>query len=352
MPNKKGFTLLEAVIGSALFIIVMFAVMDLVIISVRDTTTLLSTQGAKEEVELVLTELRRDLFNTALLSPEESLITSGDNGYKGIASFDNASYHSLCKYEEDPNNSARDLKSILRFTYIWRKKHPEEVLKAWNITDSVNDLRISYSPGIHHMFKPGNYDGIKELLVIDIDGLVRGRFKISSAPVHMNSPSIDPYTLLPGTTPPYPPWTQLQVEMPKMASGSAQTPVDQNFISNSIVYPLKTVTVCVSATENKIIQIDEADGSVLTLFDGEPFQMDIDRFEVSYLNSVKTARVDSVDFFKFPASDPTKRRCINMYRLAVDLKKRKVASGGKDMKFRKMGILNSFNLHRPANCEP
>jgi hypothetical protein len=348
--NSRGYNMIEMMMASALLVVVILGTLQLFADGLKPLVNSLKTQKAKTEVNLSLASIKRELFNAVLLNPEEPLLISTDSLYKGLAGLKS---HPKCRFAVDSIDPSREQYSIFRATSVMRKIPPEELLKAWAFTDTINDLRISYHDSAEYMFQPATMDQVKEIAIIDIDGTYRSRFLVKSAK-HMPAANIDPYTLLPDPDPTkvFAPWTQLVLEMPKNAAGTTLPPLAFNFISNSMVYPVKTKTYCMDKDQNKIIIYDESNDTVSDFFDGESYDVDIVRFEMRYLNTVKTQRVDKTVFISFPDSDIVKRRCINLFELSMELKKRNVEGTTATIRFGTSGLLHTFNEHRPANCEP
>ncbi len=348
LSSYSGYSIIELLIASSFIIIILGGINQLFMNSIGTIARLVDAQKAKSEINLSFSNLKRDFFNAAVLMPEEDMLNPEDTLYRGVAGLRG---HPKCRFAVDSLDVLREQYSVLRITTVARKIPPEELLKVWNLTDVENDMRISYRAGDEYLFQPADMGRTKEVLVIDIDGLYRTRFEVESA-THKPESNIDPYTLLPVPGQTFPAWTQLRLKMPKPVGVMTLSPLNRNFISNSVIYPSQTRIFCVDQVENKIIQYDEGQDQVTTFFDGDNYGMDISRFEVRYFNTVKTERFDPERLFLFPANDMQKRRCINVYSMQIELKPRKVSDENRLIKIQSDGLMYTFHERRPANCEP
>ncbi|OQW51002.1 MAG: hypothetical protein A4S09_10730 [Proteobacteria bacterium SG_bin7] len=349
MKNQTGSSILELTIASCLMVILITTIMAAISASSSMISKSLDLQKAKSEIVVTFSGLRKELFNATVLTPEEPLVLPKDGLYRGFAGLHS---HPKCRYEVDPNDSTREKYSILRVTTFLRKTQPEELLKIWNITDTVNDMRISYHNGPSYMFQPSNIDLIKEVTVLDIDGAYRSRFLVTSA-IHKPASDVDPYTLLPVPGVTFPAWTQLYLKTPNNAAGSPVPALNQNFVSHSLVYPSRTRVYCVDTNSNKIIQYDETSDVISTFFDADNYKASISRFEIRYLGTKNTDRFDPGKMFIFPmgVTDILKRRCINTFNIRLELTQNDPASSGKIYQFNQSGLLKTFNVVRPADCD-
>lgn len=348
MKKQAGSSILEVMIASCLMVILITTIMAAISASSAMLTKSVDGQKAKSELTVVFSGLRKELFNAAVLTPEEPLLALRDGLYRGIAGLQS---HPKCRFAVDPLDNTREKYSILRVTTFLRKSQPEELLKIWNFSDTINDLRVSYHLGPTFMFQIDSMDLVKEITVLDIDGVYRSRFLVNTA-VHHPESNVDPYTMLPVPGSTFPAWTQLFLKMPNSAIGFAVPAIDRNFISHSLVYASRTRVFCIHPTENKIIQYDETNDVESTFFDAEIYQMSISRFEFRYLGTKNTERFDVSNMFVFPL-DPMsllKRRCINTFSMNLELTKSENGID-KNLQFNQSGVMKSFNVVRPADCD-
>lgn len=347
-PNRRGISLVEVVVAMTLLVAVSAGTASLFSKLSKTTKNETDTQLTRLNVGRSLGELKKDVYNAALLSPREGLDTAKDGLYSGLVALSsNSSHKKDCQHEAD---GAGERFSILRYTTLLNNFSPEKTLKGWRDTDTKRPLRVSYhaaNTGTQYLFQ-GSKQNASEVILIDADLTNARRYGVESVKnvVTNKDPFTDRWNFRKRFT-----YTEVTLSLPKTGSGATQPSIDLSFITNSLLYAAATRVVCVSP-QGVLISKDESNGKIKPLLVPDQ-SFSISRFEVSFFNTKTADRLDSNTFFPFPLAstlaDIERRRCLDAVNIRVHIK-RNGGPPGPDLAFDETILVNNQHAHRVPSC--
>ncbi|MFZ4403105.1 MAG: PilW family protein [Pseudobdellovibrionaceae bacterium] len=359
LQNKKGFTIIEVLIASALSMLVIYSILSLMLEAQTAVNKSGTEMGLKTEFDIQVNDLSKYIGNSVRLDPPENY-TGNDKKYHGIIAMQNA-FPTVCKYDADPI-AKTETYSILRMTSLRKKFNPKRLLRSWQESSSglvgpTHELRVSYVPGEDELHPVDATLAPKEVILFEADGYIVRRYKVAAIRKIANTDK-DPFDdvdtrLNPDGTPRLYTYTAMDLEMPKNALDEVQTPdATLRFLTNSMLYISDTEYLCVDTNKKKLIRTSQNDfNNQKTFLDVTNEKFNFDRFQVRFsLTKDLSARVDPTTFkyYRF-WDDPKDEGCINIVdfsvMMLVDRRSSQVESS-----MGRTQILNNFNNSRPAGC--
>jgi len=343
MTKNKGRSLLEVLIAIGLTIVITMGIFQLMTRAIKQQSRELKQGMSKLFVKTTLNLLHRELFNSSLISPSEKLNSSTGDFYRGLSGINGASIPVLgCQFETDAEGERY---SILRYTKIVDRFKPNTVMRFFKeddvgTIDNNLKLRLSYFPDTeseNYVIK-GVKPQTKEILLIDADTTDRRRYVIDSVSLDSSGFPLAFDNLI------------VELQMPKRVGGaSVEKIANLSFVTDSIAYGLSTNYLCVNPKGQLVIQ-NEISEEQRVLLDVANQLKKIERFEITYLGTVDTQRIDFASFIPYPYEviNFDAQKCFNTVQISVILSE--LNDPSKVMKLRKLILINNFNSNRPAGC--
>lgn len=359
MKKNAGFTLVEMAIAAALGTLVTVWGFQLMSSLVNSQVRVQETASVKGDLTTASHALWQRVGNVALITPPEGLGAAADAAYPGVASPGAAIPVSGCQHEAIDGQNERF--SIIRFTSFDNLLSPEITLRQWRDSDHASDdLEITYhapvdgvTERIPYVFQVPEF-AAQEVLLVDGDGIGMRRFRVLSYQTHLGV-NLDPADGLPkvdaGGNPILFNYRTVRLGPVMTLSGNTVPMLNQNFVSGSILYSVKTSIACVS-TSGKLILKDVMAGTEKVLLDPAAHGATLDLFEARYYGTRPTASHERLElslFHLFPLADSTQRNCLNNVLLRMRmtfLDPRKTPQLVEELV-----RLASFEDRRPAGCQ-
>jgi len=336
MKANKGFSLIEVLFALVILaVVVSYSTSGFLMLSER-----LGFSGAASsmngDINSMFRTLNMSLQNVIKLSPGESLISTGDDLYKGIAGFTPRARECM---------TSRDGKlQSLRWTRIDLQAQPQRLLRAWEeavFPDPQLKLRIGGSARQTKMFSEG-YDA-KEIPIIDKDGLQTGRYRTGD--FNNITTTNDPYSDIPSSPAQTFHYVDIDLLPPQNTSKNPEPPQNLKYITNSLVYPTQTDTLCVNP-EGEVLLITEALDTSRVIYSGK-LSGDSKVTGLTFKFQAP-AGGDSIQMMDFP-TEPIKTQCLSAVEVHVEITSQK--DGADIVKtFTESFILANFSYKIPLSC--
>lgn len=331
---------MEIVVATAIASVVLVALSALMSENVREVMKFERSNEGWLEAVSGAADLNLALKNVPRLDPPEDLLKTGDRLFSGVTNVPDGFAPAVCR--SGPGFA------MLRFTSLNRQQPSERILRPW-LTSSAgqggaaNELRITATDGRSAFLKA---NPPRELFLVDADNFAKRRYKVVS--FENRNTNLNPYDDQPvnGATFRY---TAVLLASPKGLGGITMEPIDNKFVSSSMVFPSRTAIVCMSK-EGSLIETDE-EGNTRTLMNIFASRLVAERFLVEFAGSASATRVDLLPFFPDLITSLT-RDCLNMVRFRVNILN--PVGGANDprnrLELERLVLLNNLHSTRPLSC--